>query len=289
MNNRGNILTIFQSPHASTKKVAEFLGETFESSGYRCEYVDLKGTKTNECSNIVKKIIKNDYELVIIGTPVYLDHALRPVKDFIKSIPKLDKRVKAILFTTFGETSTGVAIPEMFKILKKRNFDIIGVVNVVSEHTLMFQGGNPLGKNRPNEDDFNLIESFAKNIIGKMEKGQDYNALKLSQMPKKPFWYKLMSLFVFRMNSLGRTFPEIVFNSEKCNKCGMCKTVCSSGILSQENISPGKSKECLKCYECVRCCPQNAVCAGLRDFEWKVLRKKRIVKEFETFNTEFLI
>jgi len=287
MYTKGNILAVYQSPHASTKKVAESMIGILSDNGYNCENIDLKLVK-NGYEDIIHKIADNYYEFIIIGTPVYLDHILKPVKDFIKSISKLKKKSKTILFTTYGAVSTGVAIPEMFRLLKKRNFDIIGVINVVSEHTLMFQGGNPLGGNCPNEDDLKQVKKFMNSIIER-EKEHVYKALKLNEMPKKPFWYKIMTVFVFRMNILGRTFPPIVFDPLKCNKCGTCKTVCSIKMLPNEEIQYGKSKGCLRCYECVRNCPQHAVHAALEEFEWKIYRKKRIVDDFESFNTDYYI
>lgn len=45
-------------------------------------------------------------------------------------------------------------------------------------------------------------------------------------------------------------------DKDKCNKCGVCANVCNMDIKTYENPN---SLECIRCGECKKTCPQNAI------------------------------
>lgn len=51
--------------------------------------------------------------------------------------------------------------------------------------------------------------------------------------------------------------------NEKCVACGICKTACPEGIISEGSIYKIDSASCLECGCCYEVCPQNAITPSL--------------------------
>lgn len=49
---------------------------------------------------------------------------------------------------------------------------------------------------------------------------------------------------------------------EACTKCGKCQRVCKMDIKVWENPN---SPECIRCGDCIKNCPENAICRAKRD------------------------
>lgn len=51
------------------------------------------------------------------------------------------------------------------------------------------------------------------------------------------------------------------YNSEKCNGCGACLSVCPRQVLQRSNgkVLIGQRDACIECGACQRNCPQGAV------------------------------
>jgi ferredoxin len=85
----------------------------------------------------------------------------------------------------------------------------------------------------------------------------------LAPVDRGPLWQNI--LFT-RLNRLA--FPHIpgmdksFWVDEKCNACGVCKTVCTCGNIDLQADKPVWLHHCEQCLACIQWCPQEAIQFG---------------------------
>lgn len=87
----------------------------------------------------------------------------------------------------------------------------------------------------------------------------------------RPFCKYLCPLGAFYALFNKVSMVQIHIDKDSCTNCGACKKKCRMGVdVCKE---PG-SKECIRCGDCVRACPRNALSLGIRDSKQKTEQKK---------------
>lgn len=252
---------VYCSPSGSTKHVGKIIEKQLKNLHITTHLYDL-GKEKNPSSIITQIQKENDKGKAIclfVGSPVYFSLAIPPVMDFIKSLPTIDNGF-AIPFVTWGGASSGIALWEKGKTLAEKGYKIIGAARVLGTHSLMWQVGDPIGDGHPDENDDRKIEVMVEKVLDNLRKGGlddipldtlDYQPKDLSEKLKKKD---------FRTSK--QMMPTRSVDEKKCTQCGICQDECPVGAVLLDPY-PRFSHICIRCFNCKRLCPEEAIFADL--------------------------
>jgi len=265
MNNREShkIALIYFSSNGSTRKAMEIGAEEMRKYGHTAEMIDIgEYIRADNLSKIYNMI--PDHSIIVFGTPTYAHHAPPVFESFINMIPRAVNNQSAGLISTFGGVSSGVALNELAKIIKNKGYKLLGGIKVLAEHSLMFQGGNPLGTGHPNISDFAIIREYCKKIVERAN--QDHQGYEAKSFNDKSFFLRFFDDTIINMKTLSMIMPAPKIDYELCIKCEKCKEVCPVANITL-NEYPKRGDRCISCYNCVRHCSQGAIRASLKPME----------------------
>ena len=281
------VAIIVFSPTGNTLKVAKMLEEHLLERKTSVQIIDItRVSKVFRDENITeylnKKIKKHD--VLCIGSPVYAHHFHYNVKNIIKSLPEPDNKwgELAVPFVTYGGISSGVALLESAKLLKKSGRIPALALKINSEHcmTKLKQINVKVNKGMPGKEAIPLIDALANKILQlencDIKKKPDI----LSELKYLKFKERMKDRIIFNEKLWqNHLYPKLVINPDKCIKCGICSRVCPvQRIVMSENgpIIPKESPRCIHCVSCMYRCPTNAIESNADWSMYNKLLKKSI-------------
>ncbi|MBU2488074.1 MAG: EFR1 family ferrodoxin [Proteobacteria bacterium] len=243
----------FFSPAGTTKKSAEMISEEMAGVGFAVRLKDLSASDGKE----VREGLSSG-DVLFVGSPVYANHALPGVMDFIAGLPE-DSGALAAPFVTYGAVTSGVALHEMAEALAERGFPLAGGIKIVAEHSFSRFFKKPIAPGRPNEYDAKVIRSFARSVAKKAEKaGQEKPAL-LSPLDLDYQGEKAKTAASKNsLEVLKSILPPMALNEGACIQCGNCEDACPTGNISLEDY-PVLGGRCILCFNCVAACESSAL------------------------------
>lgn len=262
---------VYFSPQENTRLVARWFGKFLKHSGIEVSYEDLTGKARRNIDEMDLTVIRRA-DILVIGAPVYANHIPPPIEWFLSVLPRARGKF-AIPFITYGGVSSGVALSEMVPPLQTKGYRVVGAAKILGKHSLMFQGGRPLGQEHPDEVDKGMVEKLVKKIQNKMRRSHS-REIPHGIVKHPSAWARLISRGV-NLKSFDLVAPAIRVVSEKCTQCGECLSVCPVNVIQVKpslKIMPG----CIYCYNCVRLCPEGAFEANMRGFE-RMLRAMSVM------------
>ena len=279
------IALIYFSSNGSTRKAMEMIAEGMQESEHPVEMLDVgEYIRTDNLSRIYNMI--PGYSVIVFGTPTYFHHPPPLFKRFINMIPPAGNNQSAGLVSTFGGVCSGVVLSELAKILENKGYKLLGGIKILAEHSLMFQGGNPLGYGHPNISDFAIIREFCTNIIERA--AQDHQGYEAGDFNDKSSFLRFLDATVINMKSLSVIMPTPKVDHKLCIKCKKCVQTCPVANITL-NEYPEHGEGCISCYNCVRNCPQGATRAPLKTLESILRLLAKIFGRNERLQTEQII
>jgi NAD-dependent dihydropyrimidine dehydrogenase PreA subunit/menaquinone-dependent protoporphyrinogen IX oxidase len=249
------ILLLYFSGAGATKKVAEFIGTALS----KISNVDIYSFESNVNYNI------NDYDALIIGTPVYHASPSSIVTDYLKNMNPLIRTTPAYIYNTralwSGNTNRILA-----KQLLTKNITTImdkDYRTPASDGTLLV----PFIK-RFFEFDKNLEEKITSDCIEFSERLEE-EVLQV-YLPH----FRLSSLINAPNKWAGHlTTFNIYLHRDKCIKCGKCTGNCPHKALKKDkgNYPVFIKKNCENCYRCIHHCKTKALSLSKRRTPKKLL------------------
>ena len=270
------------SPSGHTLGAAHMIQKSFESkkdaAGSRADIINitkddilLYAPRSEKTKYLQNKL--TEFDVLFVGAPVYAGHAESCVLRVIEALPEADaQRAKcAVPFITYGGAHSFVALEEMARALKKKNYVPVLGIKLASFHTLSRYFHTEILPNKPGDSEALLIDTAVNKVF---DICSTKNAIRDNSAS---FAYtKAPMRFILRMlpqKKIHARFKTVSVLREKCAGCKKCVAACpiNNIAFSGGKASIKNQKNCILCGECFYNCSSGAVV-----FEYRTLAQKRL-------------
>ena len=244
---------VFFSPAGTTRRVAHHLERCLAEHGVTARLVDLGVPAGGPVP--ADRLGLDRPSCLWIGSPVYCDHALPLVAEWIEGLPH-STRGFAVPFVTWGGVTSGLALPELAEALPARGFQTVGAAKVLAEHSSLWAAAEPLGAGRPDAADLAQVRELVAAVVANL--GQAAPApldLRRLDYLSPSLRTEAASKSLAKAKSM-RPAPRAV--ETRCTRCGECAAACPVGAITLDPY-PVMAEHCVRCQQCVRICPEGAV------------------------------
>ncbi len=270
-----NAVVLWYSQTGYTERTGKLIAKTFEKNKIIITAGEIKDFDKNKIS---------DFDLIVIGSPVFYYDTPEFVKEWIKSLPEI-KGTPVASYVTFGgpEGNQHNAACSILEELSKKKGVPVGVNYFMNMSSFPLSwsekevhGKTWMSRHLPNEETFERIRIYAKHIINQVEQGKSDEFIKKLTMREcvtvvgPIYWTKM---FV-KNHSIDK---------EKCIQCGICDEKCPAGAidLSSQTID---TNACVLCFGCINNCLAGAInmeYSGEKVFGYRTFLKRRKIEVLE--------
>ena len=204
-----------------------------------------------------RKKVEDDFDALIIGTPVYAYKPPNTVLDFIEGLSGYKR--PAFVFVTKGLISGDAGRIVALK-LKEMGFVVGGVKDVLmadSLFILLAKEGSLLHTLMlfPNRGIKHRVKNLAFFIEKEIESGKEH-------IPKSKVYVPFTSLVASLFWKKEKKWESEFFADERCDLCGACVGLCPTGNILIEENKVLWDNTCDFCIRCLHRCPQKAIQIG---------------------------
>lgn len=288
------VLIIVFSPAGSTMKIAALLEERLIAANNQVQILNVTADKAMFRDGKIKEALAEkvkDHDLICFGSPVYEKHIEWYVKQIFKHLPKPDSKwgKLAVPFVTYGGVSSGVALQEAVKLLKKSGRTSIAAMKIESSHIVSKKLSTRVNEGMPGDEAVPVVEELVKRIC-EIDKG---NA-EVKDFSKELNYHNLkekMICKIMKETMLHKyKYPAFTIDNDKCIKCYKCVETCPVQRIGMENEFPKmaeKSRVCIHCFSCTGVCPSGAIDFEKGDEDWSEIDRilKLVSAEGSLFNS----
>lgn len=255
------LFTIYFSPCGSTKAVTEAAASQL-ALGRDCEAETIDFTLPSARKGKPETVQGGapnfpiweftDTDLVVFGMPTYAGRIPNKMLPFVEKAFRGNNTPLAAM-VTFGNRNYDSSLTELTSVLEKNGFHTVGAMAEACRHVFTEE----LAEDRPDEEDFSKIRSFASEISDRIEQAESISDFGPIVIPGretvKPYYTPLQE------DGTPAKFLKAkpVTDPSRCVRCGVCARVCPMGAIDRDNVfeTPGT---CIKCQACVRRCTMHA-------------------------------
>ncbi|MDX9833884.1 MAG: EFR1 family ferrodoxin [Desulfobulbus sp.] len=245
-------LIVFFSPAGTTRRVARHIEHCLADRGVTARVLDLGVPADGPVP--ASQIGLESPCCLWVGSPVYCDHALPLVAEWIEGL-SVSAGGWAVPFVTWGGVTSGLALPELADLLQARGFQPVGAAKVLAEHSSMWAAAKPLGAGRPDAADLEQVSGLVAAVVANLEQA-DATPLDLQQLD-----YLSPSLrneaATKSLAKVKAMMPAPKAVETRCTQCGECAAACPVGAITL-NPYPVMAENCVRCQQCVQICPEGA-------------------------------
>ena len=239
-----------------TKNVAERM---FTRLSLDCE-IDMFSIENKDAPSM------NEYDALIIGTPVYHGAPPKIVIRYFEMIPRLTKETPAFIYNTCGLASFNT------NRLLSQNLYRKNIMTVIDR-----EYHSPAS-------DGTIIAPFIKQFFEfekDIEKKIDNDCADFLKFLKNVELQGYIPRFRFGsiINAPNKLAGQLItlkihLHKDKCTKCGHCVEQCPHSVLftGKDGYPFYNSKDCENCYRCIHHCPNMALSLSKRRTLKKLLR-----------------
>jgi ferredoxin/flavodoxin len=197
-----------------------------------------------------------DYDLIVIGSPVFYYDIPENVSQWIDRIPPI-KGTPVASFVSFGgpEGNQRHAACHTLNLLSDKGgvpVDMAAFMNVASYPTPSWDTtSHAKHRHLPNNATYDDVRHFTARILERVARGETTSAE--YGMTMRDF---LRILPLVRLNKLAITRHTI--DGGKCTACGTCVRKCPTKAINPAARAVD-AKKCLACFGCLNNCPADAV------------------------------
>lgn len=245
-----NTAVLWYSQTGNTQKCGEVLAKTLDKKGITVTFGDLRYFDQEKI---------NEFDLIVIGAPVFYYDIPNYVKDFIRSLPDL-KGIPVAAYVTYGgpEGNQHNAACSILEDVVKLNGVPVGLEAFMTSKSYppSFEAyAKDLKENQntllPDERTYKKVREYAGFIKSEVENG---NALEF----KKTLTLREFSTY-FGPIWWTKQFVDNHFIIEnKCVGCGVCAEKCPTDAIDLDAFSVD-TENCVLCFGCINNCEYQAV------------------------------
>lgn len=240
-----NVHMVYFSATYTTQKIVVAVAEQFNGKL-------LKHDITQSVPS--EDIVCGENDILIIGMPVYAGRI--PVQG-AKAIGKLaGANTPAIIVCVYGNREYDDALLELKELVENNGFKIISAAAFVAQHSIFPQ----VAAHRPDTSDIELARSFgarSNTIISSLPDCRSIPSINVKG--NKPY-------------KIPKPIPLKPKGNAKCNKCGICVSLCPTQAISADAPRKTDADKCISCGRCIVVCSQKARYFG--GLLYKIVNKK---------------
>jgi ferredoxin/flavodoxin len=241
------VWAVYFSATGTTKKIIEDIAGT-AAGKLGAEYGVMDFTLPSRRADALKF---GAGELVIFGTPVY---AGRVPNVLLKYLDTIDgDGAAAVPVALYGNRDYDDALIELRDLLEKGGLHTVAAAAFVGEHSFSYS----LAQGRPDMDDMEAAESFARAVAGKISEIDDLACLPPVPVKGEPAPYRGYYQPRDRQGNPVDIRKVKPVTGGDCIKCLLCADVCPMGSINRANVAE-LTGICIKCGACVKKCPVHA-------------------------------
>ncbi len=185
-------------------------------------------------------------DLVLLGWPVYGSDMPEPMKQFVGSLPVVEKGKHIHVFCTQSAFS-GDGAWHAHQLLEDK-----GLIIDSAEHFIM-----------PSNKDGNLSEAHYERVMSRCSRNVEryVEQLMMGQVRVRGrygAWLGAMQRGPFR-GYFVRAQQRASVDAEKCTGCGLCTGLCPVGNIAMKDGKAEMQGHCALCMRCVAFCPARAI------------------------------
>lgn len=199
----------------------------------------------------IEQVNIKSYAFVIIGSPVYAEVPPKIVEDFLNKLPKLENRIKTIIYSTQGAKSAAAASIISRK-LEQKGYNVVIQSNIRMPNNYYFY----IGKQRTEIEQREMMQSAKIKVKELTKCFMDNKQVREHNSSLRIFLSKISS------NTFKNMMPRLsknITSTKECTKCGLCLRNCPRGNITFEDGHAIFHSKCILCLRCIYICPINAI------------------------------
>jgi flavodoxin/ferredoxin len=244
----GKALIAYFSQGGSTYKVAEQIAAGMKDKHYAVALHDIRKGIPSDIS---------EYDVIGIGSPVYIFRVPFNVMKFIKDLPDLTGK-SFFVFLSYGSIRGAAGNPPR-RALERKGGREAGYSHYKGSDFFIgyIKRGYLFSPDNPTSEELGSARDFGGEIAARLS-GKAYVKPPMEPQPSMVFTLqRLMST-----KSQVKWIYTYSFKADErlCDSCGVCTKVCPQGnITLDEGGHPRWGKNCIACFYCELKCPEGAI------------------------------
>jgi len=243
-------LVLWYSQAGHTERCGRLVGKVLEKEGLAVTALDLRG---------FDRAAMKDFDLVVLGTPVYYLDAPGNVRSWLAAVPALDG-IPVAAYATFGglgDNPHNTAFSTLQLLCARGGVPVaIAAFGNMSTFAPTWSSGNEARvlkyRDRPNGETWAKVREFAGQVLRTVRGGAAVPPIQSEFHWGEPVKGTLM------MKATKLLISRHAIDAAKCIRCLTCVRKCPVGAMHPERGEVDRDP-CIACMGCVNNCPAQAV------------------------------
>jgi len=248
-------IIIYYSQTGNTRKIAKAIHKGVDQKAGQCDIEQVKDVKPSDINN---------YDLIGLGSPVWMGGFTPNVRIFVENIPQQDGR-HIFSFNTHG-VFPELYFPSVTRKLKAKGFTVIGMRDWYGSGHFQVAPKPYFTDGHPDDIDLKEAEAFGREMVETSQRISAGETGLIPPLPELTLTSQLLVLLEFYQSG-HNPHGRLQYVREKCvyPKCRLCMDNCLMGYIDLSTDPPkygSEGNECdmwMGCTFCELICPTGAI------------------------------
>ena len=248
-------IVIYYSQSGNTRKIAKAIHKGMGQKAGQCDIAQVKAVEPADLNN---------YDLIGLGSPVWMGGFPPNVRIFVENLPTQDAR-HIFSFNTHG-VMPELYFPSVVRKLRAKGFTVVGMRDWYGSAHFQIAPKPYFTDGHSDEIDLREAEEFGREMVETSRRIREGETNLIPPLPKFELTPQLLVLLEF-FQSGHNPHGSLQYDREKClyPKCRLCVDNCLMGYIDLSVDSPrfgSKGNACdmwMGCTFCELICPTGAI------------------------------